>query len=529
MIMKKNTALFLTRIFPALVTGLALTLSFPDTGFYLLAWVALVPLMISLKGKTPRQAFLAGLAAGMVHYLTLVYWLVQTLVIYGGVYPLLAVSCLVLLSLYLSLYLAVFCVLMSRRFVIKPFMPLAGAALWVGLEYIRTYFLTGFPWGALGYSQFPALEIIQIADISGVYGISFLLVLANLTIVFYVDRMQKGRPFFSQKEGRMRTAFPGIFLLVLLVSVSVYGRCRIEQTLKAMDTSPKASIAVVQGNIKQDLKWDRTFVLSTIERYLTLSRAVFPQSPDLIIWPETAMPFYYNYDATLSEVVDRGIRQIRTQFLIGSPAITRENDKTRIYNRAFMVDRFSIVQGSYDKIHLVPFGEYVPLENLLTFVDKITMQAGNFSPGKAKYDPLPFASYQTGVLICFEILFPRIAARFAANGAHLIAAMTNDAWFGYSSATAQHFSIAVFRAIETRRCVARAANTGISGFIDPTGAVLKATPVFAATTATARLPMMEVQTVYTRIGDVFAIVCTLAICLIIVVNMGIKKFRRQVS
>lgn len=509
---------FSVRYFPALVSGVMATLSFPDAGIRVLAWTALVPLMVSLSRGSARQRFLAGLAAGTVHYMTLIYWLVGTLEIYGGLPRVLAWSCLVLLSIYLALYWGVFCLVMKTIPVRPVCLPLAGAALWVGLEYIRTWLFTGFPWGLFGYSQYGSLKMIQIADITGVYGVSFLIVMINLFLTEGVARLRDRQGPVPVKE----TVLSGFLSAVMLAGVFGYGHFRMQTVHGLAEKSPQAVIGVVQGNIRQDLKWDRTFRQETIDRYLELSSQLLSSSPALMVWPETAMPFYYNYDNEPSNRLDRGIRGMKTHFLVGSPAVTVENDRVKIYNRAFMLDRFGVIQGTYDKIHLVPFGEYVPLEEYLTFLGKITEQAGNFSSGQKLYRPLPFKPYTTGVLICFEVLFPGIAAKFTRNGAHLLTTMTNDAWFGLSSATMQHFSICVFRAVENRRCVARSANTGISGFIGPDGKICETTGLFTAAAIARSLPMMTVKTIYTRSGDLFAIGCLLAIGLMFVIKGRLK-------
>jgi len=235
------------------------------------------------------------------------------------------------------------------------------------------------------------------------------------------------------------------------------------------------------------------------------------------------MPFYYDFDNELSKKVDKGIRKAKTNFLIGSPSVESTKDEIYIFNRAFMLDQFSAIKGTYDKTHLVPFGEYVPFGKYLKFLGKLTQQAGNFSVGKKDFKPLIFKDKQTGVLICFEILFPSISRKFVKNGADILTTITNDAWFGYSSAPLQHFSIGVFRAVENRRSFARAANTGISGFIDPKGKIIQTTKLFEDRKVFSFASIIKDKSVYTKYGDVFAIMCTIAICLIFVVELTIKK------
>ncbi len=517
MIQKKDN--FLIQYAPAMVSGLLLTLSFPKAGLSPLAFFALVPWLISLLSLTLKQSFYSGFIAGFFHFVTLIYWIIPTIHIYGGLHIILAGSTLILLCFYLALYPALFAFLLKK---LRPgtfFTPFLAACLWTGLEYIRTYAFTGFSWGSLGYSQYSNLMFIQVADLSGVYGVSFLIVLINyffadLTIL--LKEKKKERPVFA------------MLLTIILVSWALYyGNLRLSAIDSLMISAPKPAIAVVQGNIEQDLKWSDEFKNKTVEKYILLSKTTLNDNPELIIWPETALPFYYGYELTLSDLVDQCVRESRTNFLIGSPAFKSDEKETLYYNRAFMLNRFSIVTGTYDKNHLVPFGEYVPFGKYLTFLGKITAQAGNFSTGDKTFMPLDFKDHKTGVLICFEILFPHIASGFVNNGADILTTITNDAWFGQTSAPLQHFSMAVFRAVENRRSVARAANTGISGFIDPTGKILETTPLFTDRAITREIPALTLMSFYTRYGDIFAFGAMVAFCLTFMVKGIRNPFRRN--
>ena len=509
---KKHT--FLLDYFPAATSGLLLTLCFPSTGFAYLVFFALVPWFISLGSMTAKQAVYSGFIAGLFHFLSLVYWIAPTLNIYGGLHPVLAGSTLALFCCYLALYPTVFAFLLKKINAPSFFTPLWAACLWTGLEYIRTYAFTGFSWGALGYSQYSNLLFIQVADFSGVYGVSFLIVLVNFMLATVWTDVKNNR----QKSW----IIPFLYTLVLISGTVFYGHYRISAVKTLIKTADKATITVVQGNIKQDLKWSAAFKTKTIDKYIRLSTTGETPRSDLIIWPETALPFYYGYDQKLSDRVDQCIRSVKTNFLIGSPAFTRDNGKIKFYNRAYMMNRFSIVTGTYDKNHLVPFGEYVPFGDTLTFLGKLTAQAGNFSTGNARFTPLAFNDRNTGVLICFEILFPSIASGFVKNGADVLTTITNDAWFGRTSAPQQHFSIAVFRAVENRRTIARAANTGISGFIDPTGNILAASGLFTDAALTQTVPMLKQTSFYTNHGDIFAISTLVAFCLVFMVK-GLRK------
>ncbi|WP_457553632.1 apolipoprotein N-acyltransferase [Desulfobacula sp.] len=528
---RQNKNRGLLKYFPALTSGFALTLSFPDANLSYLAFFAMVPWLMSMRSMTKKESFYSGFIAGLSHFLTLIYWIVPTIHEYGGLHLSLAVYTLILLCLYLSLYPAIFAFLLKLMDEDTWMAPLFAACLWTGLEYIRTYAFTGLPWGALGYSQYANIELIQVADFSGVYGVSFLIVLINFLLAVMGSCFNKG---LQKKQ-----IIPIIYTTILVTGVAFYGSHQINILNSQIESAQKIRVRVVQGNIKQDLKWSEEFKSRTLEKYILLSQGEFikngsKEKPDLVIWPETALPFYYGFDKKLSNQVDQCVRDLKTNFLIGSPAFITDGNQIKFYNRAYMLNRFSIVTGTYDKHHLVPFGEYVPFGDYLTFLGKLTAQAGDFSIGDKKAIPLQFndhnlkVTHKTGVLICFEILFPSIASRFVNNGADILTTITNDAWFGNTSAALQHFSIAVFRAVENRRTVARAANTGISGFIDPLGRILETTALFSDRAVTRQVPVMNRISFYTNHGDVFAMGSLVAICMVFMVKGVRKKIWRTV-
>lgn len=502
MIVKKNIQ-FLLKYYPALISGLFLTLSFPNTNIAWLAFFALIPLLVSIQSMTPQESFYAGFITGISFFLTLIYWIVPTIHVYGGLHLILAFGVLTLLCLYLALYPAIFAFTLKKlRYGL--YTPLLAACIWTGLEYIRTYAFTGFSWGTLGYSQYENLALIQIADFTGVYGVSFLIILVNSSLAVLCINFKK-----NKIAGQY--IIPVIYTTVLVTGAYIYGSQKINNIDSQIKKAKKTTISIIQGNIKQNLKWSDEFKIHTIEKYIQLSKSQIKKNPDLVIWPETALPFYYGLDQVLSNHVAKCIKSSKTNFLIGSPAFKLDKEDTRFYNRAYMFDEFADITRTYDKSHLVPFGEYVPFGDYLTFLGKITAQAGNFSAGDQAFLPLEFNNHnlkvtrRTGVLICFEILFPSISSKFVKNGADILTTITNDAWFGQSSAAMQHFSIAVFRAVENRRTLARAANTGVSGFIDPKGKIIKTTSLFKDTAVTRQVPILNSLSFYTTHGDVFAI------------------------
>nr|WP_320190207.1 apolipoprotein N-acyltransferase [uncultured Desulfobacter sp.] len=508
----------LTPFLPAFSGGLILFAAFPYPGLYWTAFVGLVPLWLSIDRLGSKQAFYAGIATGIGFYLPLIYWICPTLIKYGGINPFAALSCLLLLIFYLSVYMGVFALAMKKTPVPQGLVPFWGAVAWVALEYIRMYAFSGFPWGLLGYSQYPNLVLIQAADTFGVLGLSFLLVLANgVVVTAFRAVFQRAWP------GKKNMA--GVSLAMVLICLAfIYGHFELANICGQIKDSPSRKIAVIQANISQDRKWDKAFINDTIDRYSRLSLQAVPC--DLVVWPETAVPFYYGMDPVPSSRVDAMVRKAGAFFLIGIPAAQPSDHGFLYYNRACMLSPLALPTGYYDKHHLVPFGEYVPFKDLLWFAKKLTAGAGDFSKGETGPVPLKFGTGTTGVLICFEILFPNIARDFVLNGADMLTTMTNDAWFGRTQAALQHFSISVFRAVENRRSVIRAANTGISGFVDPSGAILEKTDIFTACARTRQVPVLSGTTFYTRHGDFAAKACLVAFFLIIVIELVRKKFRR---
>jgi apolipoprotein N-acyltransferase len=498
----------LHKIILAAVSGILLTGSFPETGLSWLAWFALLPLLIAVRDLKFRQSFRLGLLAGLVHYLTLLYWLSYTMKTYGHLPVYLCVPVLFLFAFYLSLYIALFSGIFTKISSGPLFSFFMIPVLWVALEYVRSFLFTGFPWELIAYSQYKALHIIQVSDILGPYGVSFLLAMSNAA--FFIGFLYVTGTKWHEKKFSIRHV-----AISLLVSIFVfagfwyYGKSRIEKTDSAVSDSAGITISVIQGNISQSEKWDSAFQYSTIKKYLNLSRSVAVDKPDLVVWPETAAPFYFLYDKELTKKVQNGVAETGAGFLIGSPSFIRDGENIEFYNSAYMLGPEGKITGKYDKVHLVPFGEYVPLKRWLPFLGKMVEQVGDFSSGR-KGSTVGLNGYSIGVLICYELIFPYLSRAEVINGAGLLVNMTNDAWYGRTSAPHQHFSMAVFRAVENRRALVRAANTGISGFIDPAGRIIGSTPLFEDAVMTKKVPVLKELTFYTRFGDIFALACLAA-------------------
>ncbi len=500
--------------------GYALSVSNLLDGFPwgVFAWIALLPLHLALTGVTAGQALLRGWLAGCVAFTGTMYWVVNAMHLYGNVPLAISIAIMLLLAVYLGLYVGLYAwgfTWLERRRTNMAW--IAAPCLWVSLEYVRTYALSGLPWGLLGYSQWPWLSIIQIANITGVYGVSFLIVLVNVSVFLLL------RWAVAQQPHRSALRQPWVPLAVTaatVLAVWLYGLSQLTPPV-----SEHLTIGVVQANIDQARKWDAAYRMETLAQYDRLTKTVGPDA-DLILWPEAATPFVFEQEPGYQSRVVDIMKDARAPLVFGSPAIRRHTDGTlSLLNSAYVLNRSGDVAGRYDKQHLVPFGEYIPLKPMLFFLDKLVVGIGDFQPGPAPVLlSIPYGAARRqarfGVAICYEVIFPDLVRRLADQGANFLVTITNDAWFGNTVAPYQHFVMVVFRAVENRLSFARAANTGISGFIDPTGHILAATPVFTERAVTGAIPLRGPSTVYTRFGDVFALACVILTALV----MGLACF-----
>lgn len=480
------------------LSGILLALAFPIPDIHAAAWFGLVPLLYSLSGKGPSEGFREGFAAGLVFYLASIWWVINTMYHYGGLPVSVSIGLLVALSAYLALYFAgfglVFCFVGKRLGFAAAL--LSAPVVWVSLELLRNYMISGFPWNLLGYSQHASLPIIQFADITGVYGVSALVVLVNAGIaaIFFLL-------FKKERPSPLSLAVPAL-AVAALASAFVYGSYRLDHLPKP---SGSLKAALVQGNIEQFHKWDPAFQDEVFDTYRRLTAQAAKERPGIIIWPETATPFYFQ-DREMNPELLQEAKASGTYLLTGSPTLLDNGGKYMEYNSAYLLTPEGTEAGRYDKMHLVPFGEYVPLKKLLPFVSRMVTSIGDFGHG-TRYKVLDTGHGTFGTAICFEVIFPELVRHFALNGADFLVTITNDAWFGNSAAPYQHFDMAVFRAVENRRALLRVANTGITGIILPSGQVASRTGLFREAVLTGEIPLVKAKTFYTLHGDVFAYAC----------------------
>jgi apolipoprotein N-acyltransferase len=454
--------------------------------------VALVPLLVSALVRAPRQALADGWLMGTAFFLVLLRWLDHTFRHYSLIpWPLTWLPVLGLAA-YCGLYVGVVASLVSRLGRgLGPGWALAAApALWVSAEWVRGWFLSGFPWGLAGYSQYRQLPVIQVAELAGVYGVSFLIVAVNAALAG-----------LAALGGRR--ALGGLLATLLLLGGALaFGAWTLTGRARGEAAAPTVRVALVQPSIEQTLKWDPAYRAETLRIYTDLTRRAARERPEIVLWPETAAPIFLRRDPALLAELQALAAEAGVPLLVGS----LDGDERGFYNSAFLLEGQGI-RATYDKIHLVPFGEYVPLVRLIGFVRRWAEFISEFQPGRAakvfgEVTP-PF-----GVVICYEGIFPELFREFVAGGARYMVNITNDAWFGTTSGPWQHLAMLPLRAVEHRVAIARAANTGVSAFIEPSGRIGKTLGLFERGILLERLPDSGgARTVYTRLGDLFASLC----------------------
>jgi apolipoprotein N-acyltransferase len=420
---------------------------------------------------------------------------------FGGLPTAGAVFAAGVLVAYLSLFPGAFALVLHRlhqraghrALMLAPF-------VWVTTELGRQYVWDGFPWALLGYSQVTTLPIAQLASVVGVYGLSALLVLVSTAAAYVlIDGTQMG----------WRVA---VLTVAVVAVIGMWGELRIRSSSLLSRGTP-VRVAVLQGNIEQDEKWNPANREAITRRYLSMTREALAQGATFIMWPESATPLPFEQDILGGSAIRRLAVESRATFLIGSDqvepikaAAPGEKAAARYYNAAFLVKPDGTVGAVYRKMHLVPFGEYVPLQSVLYFVGPIigaVAEFSSFTPGEAPV-LLPVGDHIASTAICYEVIYPDLIRGFVHDGSELLTTITNDAWYGRSSAAYQHWDQASMRAIEEGRYLARSANTGISGFVDPYGRVISKTQLFEQATVVRDIRFITDRTIYSRIGDLVA-------------------------
>lgn len=463
----------------------------------MVAFAALVPLFVALSGwrgrpdAVPglgfRRGFTLGLIAGVVHFAGTVYWTGATVRTFGGLpWPVAAITA-ALLVFYMALYVAlasgVTAVLIRRLG--RVGIPL-GAAAWVTFEYARGWVFGGFPWIPLGNAMVTLLPIAQLASAGGVYALTL-----------FVGLVNAGFALVIVSGTRRRFAALGVTAL-FIASVAAWGGQRLAANTLVESGTP-VRVGLVQGNIAQTDKWNQARAGDIVERYMRLTRQAVSAGAQLVVWPESATPFYFDEEPVGQELVRGLVQSTGVPLLFGTDEVERSSP-ARYFVSAFMLDGMGATAAVYRKMHLVPFGEYVPFKDLLFFVKPLVEAVSDFTPG-TRVTMLPVQGHMVSTAICYEVTYPSLIREGVRQGSELLTTITNDAWYGESSAPFQHFEMAAMRAIEQGRYLVRAANTGITGIVDPYGRVRARTRLGETTVVVGEARFVQARTLYATMGD----------------------------
>ena len=471
--------------FLAILSGFLTAISFPKINAFYFIWIAFIPIIYVSLRNCVRNSLVYGFVFGFTSYSISLYWMFPFLKYNTNTVQALIVS--FLLWTYLALYFAVWTgsLSFSRRHFHPIYSSLYASCSWVLLEYIRTYLLTGFGWNLLGYSQSSFSYIIQFADTFGVYGVSFLIIFINILLYYWFNDL-KCKRFF-------------LYAVCLFVLAFIYGCIKINKY--PYNYGEKIIVGVVQPNIDQYKKWDEQYTDEILNSVKKKVQEFENKKLDLIVYPETVLPGYLQYEGNIIDFVEEMSPYAKLSLFSG-PSYEDE----RIYNSVFAVTEKAKVLEKHDKNHLVIFGEFIPLKKILAKYFGVLNSLGDFSKGKYM-NVLKYDNIFIGATICSENFFPNLSRRFVLNGAKILTNHTNDAWFFDSFAPYQHFVMNIFRAVENRKNVIVAANTGISAVIDCSGNIIKQTNINENISFISEAYQNNIMTIYDKIGNTFCYFC----------------------
>ena len=487
---------FLRNLALCFLSACLLVLSYPRSDIWIFAWIGLVPFFFALENRRGRVAFGLGMITGILFFAGTLFWFVHVTLL--G-----AILLILYLAVYFGLFAVGYCFWEKKNFLTKLFLL---PSLWVVLEFVRGHLLSGFGWVSLGHSQYQILPLIQIADTTGVSGISFLVVMVNVFLKEILEN--KFKLSFAEKS----ITAAALTIVLFLGAVLGYGFYRLSRP----SPTEKIRIAIIQANIPQEEKWESSAWPVIMSRYLDLTRQAAKDHPDLIIWPETAFPGFVWEAPQLFVDLENFVAKLKIPLLLGMVTLTRDS----YYNSAVLISAEGEVAEQYDKLHLVPFGEYIPLRHIFPFLSAI-VPIGDFTPGN-KFTPFPLVSQKNkgsrkpgvfSALICFEDTIPEISSAFTRRGSNLLVNITNDAWFQDTKAPYLHLQASLFRTVENHRGLVRVANTGASCFIDPSGRVIRYVEdsthkkTYVAGFAIQDIGLNQENTFYSKYGDIFTYLC----------------------
>ncbi len=439
----------------SILSGILLGLAFPKADFYPLAWIALIPLLFAIyRSESRRESAFLGFSCGLFFFGITLFW-IMTLSEYVGFWGYAAWLGLII---YQSLFILLFCFIL-KLINFSKYEILIVPILWVTFEWLRSLGPYGVTAGDLGYSQCSLLPLIQIASFTSVYGISFLIVLVNTALAQILI-----------KRGRREWGLAA-FVLATLILVYIYGQRELQASSPLTFLSP-VKLAIIQPNIDQKTKLNYGKSNEIFNIHFEMSEEALKSKPDIIIWPESSVLFYLLHDKHFEEIKKLAVSE-KIWFLIGTPHYEYIDGRKFIFNSVVAISPTGEVRGRYDKKHLVPFGEYLPLRPIFypLLKDNLGLFEEDFN-SNPDTKILEVKNLKVGTMICFESTFPYVVKDRVRRGAEILLVITNDAWFKDSAAAYQHLNAGIFRAVESRKYLIQAANTGISAIIDPYGKIL---------------------------------------------------------
>lgn len=471
-------------LFFCIAAGLCTAAAWLDFSLYPLAWVAFAPFMLAIwRARSDRGALLVGFATGLVGLVPAFWWLVYTMQVFGGFPWLVALFFYLCLSVFSAGEFALFA-LAARRLGPGP-LGIAAPVVWVAIEFLYPNL---FPW-RMGHSQLEWTTMLQIGDLTGPYGMSFVLVWCGAGLAQVIHR---------------RRWLPLAAAVAAALAVYSYGAWRWDQITAVTAASPRLRVGLVQGNVGIVEKSDAAYFEINVEKYRALSRRL-QDDVDVLIWPETVSHGWIAQSTTRLAPGEDPFPDLATYLIFGGLGYHYERAEVPLrYNTAFLIDGDAAVIARYNKQVLLPFGEYLPFSSWIPFLEEISPNSGNFTPGvKSMTLNLPGGA-RFAPLICYEDVPAGIAREMTQLGANVLFTIFNDAWFGVSMAPYQHEAIALWRAVENRRFFVRVGNAGDTGVIDAHGRIVERLGLFTAGTLTADVALLDIETFYTRHGDVFA-------------------------
>jgi len=487
----------------AILSGLLFAWSFPDAGIGWLMFVALVPLFFVLtRARNAWEAFFFGWLQQTTAWLLMVPWVVRVMSHYGGLPYILGVLIFIAMAAFLGLYGSLFAVLFHwigpnehyRRWLLVPL-------AWCAVEYVRTYLFTGFPWNLIAASIVDYTPLIQFDRVAGPYAMAVLILLPSITIAWWI----------TQRAPAMKRYIVAALVIVICFVWWATGLVA-AKLIAAPDGTPPAKAAMLQPNISQEMRWDDANLLLIFRRMTAMTDEAIRNGAKVIVWPESTVPLSYAMTDFYRQAIEESSRNSGVDIILGSVAEDAAQPE-KLWNAAFLISGGRTI-GHYDKIRLVPFGEYVPLRKMLFFARKLVHAVGTFEFG-TRDTPLA-GLFRYGPAICYEIVYPQIPRTQVVHGADVLVTITNDAWYDGTSAPRQHLNQARLRAIEDDRFLLRAGTTGISAFVDPTGRILAELPMGRQGIIYAEFHPRTTETPYVRLGDWFAWFAIAAVIIAIV-------------